>query len=671
MPRDNYKWRIIAFWMLLLPLFLFAQQQHSQSWQQDLDTYIETEDLDSPISESQYESLEFLHQHPININTATQEILQQIPFLTDKQIEELQEYIYRYGKLKSLNELMMIESLGYEARNLLINFVCIEDQTSIKFPKIDKIFKYGKHDVAITGRIPFYERKGDKGAYLGYKYKHSVRYDFHYGNYVRFGIVGSNDAGEPWFGKNKWGYDHYSYYAMVKNLGALKTLALGCYKVSFGMGLVVNGTANFGKLASLTSLGRTNNSIRVHASQSDYNYFNGVAATVEMIKGLQISAFLSNRNIDATLNKDSTSISSFVTSGYHRTLTEYSKKGNINEKTIGGNMNFRYKSALLGATIISSHINMPLHPDTSAIYRKYYPHGQDFINASIYYGIDINKWSFRGELATNQNSALAFINKLSFVPHRDLKLMALQRFYSYKYSSLYGNSFSENGEPQNESGVYFGAEWTMSSKWNILAYTDWFYFPWAKYQVSQSSYGTDNICQVTFSSAHISLSARYRLKVKEKDSADKQYLVKNIQQRIRLSCNLTTNTALSFKTQLDCTLTDTGKQDYGFMLTQSISYNDKKHAKFSFSGNYFNTSSYDSRLYAYEKNLRYVFSFPSYYGKGLRLSLCIDLKLGDKIQIGAKAGHTHYFDRDEIGSSYQQISKSFQTDMDLQLSCRI
>ncbi len=661
MAHSKYSW-ILACLQLLFPLMLFAQQP----WQQDLDDYYQLEDLDSPLSQSEYETLEFLHQHPININTATQETLQQIPFLTEKQIEELQEYIYRYGKIKSLNELMMIESLGYESRNLLANFVCIEDSSSTRFPDISKILKYGKHDVAITGRIPFYNRRGDNGAYLGYKYKHSVRYDFHYGNYVRFGIVGGNDAGEPWFGKNRWGYDHYSYYAMLKNIGALKTLTLGCYKVSFGMGLVVNSTISFGKLSALTSLGRTSNNIRVHASQSENNYFNGLASTVAIAKGLQVTAFISNRNLDATLNKDSMSISSFVTSGYHRTLTEYAKKGNTNEKTIGGNVDFHLRNIVLGATIISSHLDKPLRPDTGTIYRRYYPNGQNFMNLGAYYGIDIRKWSFRGELATNQNTALAFVNKMSFMPNGDLKIMALQRFYSYKYSSLYANSFSENSNPQNESGVYLGAEWRISPKWSVMAYTDWFYFPWAKYQVSQSSYGTDNLVQASFSFKNLCFSARYRIKIKEKDSNEKQSLQKNIQQRMRLACKINTQTAFSFKTQLDGTITDSGSQEYGIMVTQSVNYDNRKGLRFGISGNYFNSTSYDSRLYAYEKNLRYVYSFPSYYGKGMRLSLCADLKICDRLQIGVKSGYTKYFDRDEIGSSYQLISQSSQTDLDLQ-----
>lgn len=77
--EHNKYFEILVCLQLLFPLMLFAQQP----WQQDLDAYYQLEDFDSPISQSEYETLEFLHQHPININTATQETLQQIPFLTE------------------------------------------------------------------------------------------------------------------------------------------------------------------------------------------------------------------------------------------------------------------------------------------------------------------------------------------------------------------------------------------------------------------------------------------------------------------------------------------------------------------------------------------------------------------------------------------------------------
>ena len=44
-------------------------------------------------------------QHPVNLNTATREELERMPFLTASQVEDILFYIYRYGQLKSMKEL--------------------------------------------------------------------------------------------------------------------------------------------------------------------------------------------------------------------------------------------------------------------------------------------------------------------------------------------------------------------------------------------------------------------------------------------------------------------------------------------------------------------------------------------------------------------------------------
>ena len=35
-------------------------------------------------------------------------------------------------------------------------------------------------DLSATGKIPFYERRGDQNGYLGYRYRHDLRYQFNY-----------------------------------------------------------------------------------------------------------------------------------------------------------------------------------------------------------------------------------------------------------------------------------------------------------------------------------------------------------------------------------------------------------------------------------------------------------------------------------------------------------
>lgn len=173
-----------------------------------------------------------------------------------------------------------------------------------------------------------YHRKGDINGYLGYQYKHWLRYDFTYGKRLRFGIVASQDAGEPMFaGKNAAGYDYYSLYLQLRSEGAfVESLTVGRYRPAFGMGLVTGPSFSLGKSAMLSTLGRTAaEAVRVHSSRSESDYFQGAAVTLRLHRQVKATAIASYRPLDATLNKDGTA-ATIVTSGYHRTQAEMAKR---------------------------------------------------------------------------------------------------------------------------------------------------------------------------------------------------------------------------------------------------------------------------------------------------------------------------------------------------------
>ena len=86
---------------------------------------------------------------------------------------------------------------------------------------------------------------------------------------------------------------------------------------------------------------------------------------------------------------------------------------------------------------------------------------------------------------------------------------------------------------------------------------------------------------------------------------------------------------------------------------------------------YFNTDSYRSRIYVYERQLQHEFYFPTFYGEGLRLALMARGDVTRRLRLALRIGYTNYFDRSTIGSGLQQIAHSHQTDLDLQLRLRL
>ncbi len=650
---------------VLLMMSLAARAQSEREWETYLRDVVTVEDVGTAAWEEMYEQLCELDQHPINLNQASREQLEQLPFLSAQQVEDIMVYLYQYGPMKSSAELQMIRSLDYQRRRLLAFFAKIDDgEQKQRFPSLKTITQYGRHELMATAKVPFYERKGDNEVYRGWPYRHWLKYQFSYGDQVKAGLVGSQDSGEPFFAnKNRWGYDYYSYYLQIKHLGRLESLVLGKFRVSMGMGLIANNSFAMGKLSSLQNLGRSASTLRAHSSRRAADYLQGAGATVQIAKGLSATGFLSYRAMDATLNKDGTA-TTIVTSGYHRTETELEKKDNLKNTTFGGNIRYQQHGIHAGLNAIATHLNRELQPNTSVLYRQHAAQGSGFLNFSADYGYVSPRFAFNGETAMNKNGALATINSLSLQCGAQVSLMALYRFYSFRYTSLYSNSFSDGGAVQNESGVYLGINWQPSPRWKVMAYSDYAYFPWAKYQISQSSHLFDNLLQVTYLRNHWSIDARYRLKFRQRDNEDKSALQSRTEHRGRLS--LTYDGLFSSRTQLDyCQIAFRG-QDRGWMVSQSLGYN---HRWLRLNGGlgYYHTDSYDSRVYLYESGPLYNYGFSQFSGEGIRYWLMARAEISRRLILTAKFGTTDYFDRSVIGSGYQQIDGSSQSDIDLQV----
>ncbi|WP_337393151.1 helix-hairpin-helix domain-containing protein [Prevotella sp.] len=470
------------------------------------------------------------------------------------------------------------------------------------------------------------------------------------------------------------GYDHYAYYAVIRKLGRLKTLALGQYKLRFGMGLAMNTGFTLGKTTAAT-MSVPNNSITPNSSRSDAYYLQGAATSIEVSRNMDITAFASYRKIDATLNKDGT-IKTLLKTGYHRTESEMQRKHNASQTTTGGNIRWHSGGWHVGLTGVYTAYSDSLKPDKRQAYRKYNPTGIHFYNTSIDYGYINHRVNINGETAINDKGAVATINAIALKASQSLTLTAIQRFYSYRYYSMFSAAFSDGGKVQNESGIYLGAAWNPSSRLSVLAYSDYAYFPWARYLVSEKSHSWDNLIQASYRlSPLLTLNSRYRLRMREEDYNDKElkskYLIDKTEHRARLSL-IYANTHWSAKTQGDASYVvypdglSAKPSSFGWMVSQNMAYTNSRISATANVG-YFHTHDYNSRIYTYENGTLYTFSFPMFYGEGMRGAMLLRGNIGSHLIILYKVGATKYFDRDKISSSYQQINSSWQADIDLQI----
>lgn len=662
---------LMGLMLLLLPVPAAAQQTEA-SWQ---DVWQELTAADDDFADERetdwddaYSLLEQMAAHPIDINRCTADELRLLPFLSDRQVADLLDYRNRYGAIRSAGELPMVASLAQPQTLLLPFFIVFGPQTtdSVARSLPDRHTRLSQ-ELTAGMRVPFYRRQGDHDGYAGPPLRHHLRYELSLGRQLHIGIMGAQDAGEPFFtGINRWGYDYYTFFAQLHTKHLFDNVVLGRYKLAAAQGLVLGGGAFTGKTAQLLAQGRNATRLRPHTSRSEADYLQGAAATMHLGSWARLTPFVSLRRYDATLAADG-SVQTLVASGYHRTDSETARKHNTLMADAGLRAEARGNHFNGGLTAVYSRLDRALEPATSQLYRRYLPQGRQFVNVSADYGFHSRSISLNGETATDAHGHLATLNTLSLQPSEHWTLTASQRYYSYRYQSLHARAMSEGSRVQNESAVLLAVQWRPGRRWLLQAFADYARFPWARYLVSLPSEAVDMQLQATRQTRRWTLGARYRWHRRERDNETKTALEPLTDHRVRLTAQwhprrspwlLTTRADFAHTTHL--------KASTGCLVSQSVQWQ-RRPLLVSLLTAWFHTDDYASRLYVYERQLPHEFGFNACSGHGMRLSALARAAMGRWLLHGRLA-LTRYFDRTAIGTGLQQTPHRGLLDLDLQLS---
>ena len=636
--------------------------------------------------ENLFEELSDLKENPLNINSATKEQLERFPFLNSQLIENILYYLYKYGAMVSINELMVVEDMDLATFRLLKPFItCQPLEEKTHTPTLKSILKYGKQELSARMDIPLYTRAGyqpftsdyikenPNKRYLGPSFYHNLRYKFRYTDKVYIGFTAEKDPGEPFFaGNNKKGYDYYSPYFYIRDFGKIRALALGNYRLNYGYGLVMNTDFNMGKTTALNTLLNRESGIKKHSSTDEYNYFQGIAGSIQLSEHFTADAFYSYRQMDGIV--DNRFITSLKEDGYHRIPRDYEKKNSLTNQLIGSNIQYNGKNFELGLTAVYNFFNKVLNP-TYRPYNKYYPRGSDFFNLGANYKFFLKKLTWMGEVAMDKDRRMVALNTLRYRPKANFQLIAMHRFYDVAYQSMYARSVGEGSMVQNESGFYLGMEADELWYFKLTAYIDFFYFPWKKYQMTKNgTRGIDGVIQLDYSPTHeLDMFIRYRYKNKFKDynpAEGDKITVPYIQQKGRYQLTYSPNDELVLKTTADVVHNAYQHKNpsKGFLIKQSIGYKfPKLPLQLDASVAWFKTDDYASRITVYEKSLLYSFSMPSFYGEGERFSFNTRYELNKHIVLQGKYACTHYRDREVISSGLEQIEGNLKSDLYFQV----
>ena len=652
--------------------------------------------------EKVYETLFLLYSNPLDLNRATREELQALYVLSELQVNSFLTYKKNYGELMTLYELQAVPYFGLETIYKILPFVTI-NQTLRKSsrPLLQRIAKEAESHYLLTRYARTLEQqKGYTTAaspsqqYIGSPDRIYTRYRINKANDYSLGFTLEKDAGEAIIFDRKTyrnGADFVSYHAYFKDIGKLKTLAVGDFQAQFGQGLLFSAGLTVGKGSeTVQTLRRANLGLLPYTSSLESGYFRGVGATYQIGKNFELTAIYSRIRRDGSVNENLDSLEQGVenevfietlrTTGMHRTANEVAGKGIFLENTFGGNLLYTPQKIplQLGLAYLHTVYNLPFQRSFSSakdsLRFAYEFAGNRNSNIGLSANYQWQNFSFFGEAARSSSGGLGalggFVASLS--PIVDLSF--LYRHYDRNFHTFYGSAFAENTRNINETGAYWGLKITPNRKWKIAAYYDKFSFPWIRYRVDRPSDGYEYLLRITHQiSRKISLYAQVRQEVKDRNvSSDfittrMGEVASTTRKNYLLNLDYKAEQIFTFKSRVQYSTFDiAGKRTTGVAVIQDIGV---KWKRWEFDTRFalFGTDDFDTRQYVYEQDVLWAFSFPAYNGQGTRKYFMLKYAPIKRMDIWVRYARFDYKSQETISSSGEQIIGNTRSEIKIQI----
>ena len=680
---------------VVILLFIIPYSVYSQSIP-DIEKLLETNDIES--SEDYYEdminSLIRLSAQPINLNSAGFDSLKMLFFLSDAQIDNLLDFRKKHGPFTHPNELLLVTGISQQDLSNIKPFIRIGTYTPEKQsryhlsqeilarlkmtrPKQAGYKKYSRKAFLYEKDYLAKKQSRFQGPPVGTLLKYKISNQQHW----QGGLTLENDPGENYFSKNqKTGFDFLSVHACYTPEKIIHRVIVGDYKLHWGQGLLAWSGYSSGKSTSTLSNEKSGNGIAPYTSTDENRYLRGMAVSLHPTRTITTEIFVSYKKTDGnladldTLSPKTVQTATLYETGYHRNLSECEKKHNLKEFTTGLSTHLNHRYFRIGVQLL--HYNFsPALTIGKAAYQQYNETGHQRTLVSVDYKTGGYHFYLFGETARSDNGTWATVNGLRYSGIPRFALCALYRHYDKGYHSHYNSGFAEYSNTTNEEGLYLGLESTPFRSLKINAYYDRFRFFSPRYQATIPGNGQEIVGDVTFNRSRWDCSFRFKHEEKPEDDKTGENLqsVSRIKQEYRLQFTYSICEQLKSRTRTSYTrYMKKEKHEGGYLLYQDLMYSSlQTNLKAQFRFAYFDTDSYNTRIYAYENNVLYGYSFPALYDRGFRSYLNLNWKPFTLITLYLKAGLTYYPDKSTISSSLTQVNDNKLFDLSFQIRIKL
>ena len=613
-------------------------------------------------------------EHPLNINMAAAEELDQLNILNFKQIQDIIAYRKQNGFFVSNYELGAVEGITPDIIAALTPFIVF----NVPADSINSFRKGLQSKVLMRVKTSFPQAKGYKSAsvedgavYPGLPLSLYSRYQFEIPEKLEMGLIADNDAGEQFLkGNNKRGFDYYSGFISLKARKFIRQVTVGDYLLRFGQGVSFGAGSGLGKSGNSTGIVKSAQGVRPSTSTDENRFFRGIAATMGA-GPFQLFLFYSNKMRDANINIDSETgerfFTSLQTSGYHRTSSEIADEKSVNEQLAGGYGELKYNRLKIGALFVYQQFGLPMLPG-DAPYKAHSFSGSVNCNMGIDYQLALSRIQFFGEAGLSKNGKPAIVQGLVWHAHPQVSWSAYFRYFDPGFHTFYGSSLSESSGNRNETGLYTGILLYPLPKLKISCYVDIYYFPWLTYSTMAPESGRDYMARID-----VVLSPKFSFYLKEKYESKPQKTgditgvasdFDEVTTKLRIHTQYVVSNKITLRTRFEYAgYSFNSTREKGFLVFQDFLYTPVPKLKMWLRYAWFNTDGYNSRIYTFENDLLYSFSIPEFHGSGHRIYLNLKWSPTSRITVYLKSGRTIHNGASSWGSGNDVTEGNSRTEL--------
>jgi len=627
MKHCNRKWTpFLLFWILAAPSFHFAQVESDALF------------LD-PENENSIEFFEFLDdlkRHPLDINTATREQLEAIPFFTPSMARNIFQEKTRGGPFKNLQDFK---------NRLKVNETWMEwIAPYIQFSRVLELEMDNR--MHVVQELPFPEGIHSR-KYKGPWYQSTVRMEWNYANRITSGVLIQKDPGEPQWNDHTVGFLQGN---LQKTQNTELTLVLGHFAVEAGQGLVLWGPYGWFKGSDpIGCVKKRHRGIKGYISSDESKALQGSAFSFKT-RVMEFTGFFSSRHMDARIQPNG-SVTGIETSGLHRTESEIKNSNTLQEILFGSRWEWTFSKVHFGMTFWRGKYNRPF-VTLDQEKNRFGFQGKTNQIIGIDWDLFLDKFNCFGEIAHSVSKGMAWIVGImaSSEPH---EFALLLRHYDPHFQNPKANGFGSS-IPENETGGYLGWRFSFGERMDFLFYFDLYQRPWRTYFFPLPTSGTETSAGIQ-SQWTKKWSTYWGLKIQEREirnSKNSPPFVVSTKTRYQFEFRVKPTEHIKFRAGIEGTALKypkflkktTLQNEQGLMLFHALQWQIKSKCELGFRWSTFDTDSYETRLYLFEYDFPGAFTLLPCYKKGERFSLQLQWKITRHWTASTKyAVLTHFF----------------------------